>query len=408
MKQMIKRAIMERVLQLAECFPVVMVCGPRQVGKTTVLKEICGKISDDIEYITFDDLQERYQAQDDPKSFLQRHSAPMLIDEFQYVPDILSCIKMDVDLHQENGMYFLTGSQMFSMMRNAGESLAGRVGILDLYSFSYSEIIGRENTAFLPEIDVKKYTDIKQRSLLEVFEHIFRGSMPKVVTTPNLTAVDYYRGYVRTYIERDIRDMINAKYERKYLRFLSCMAARAGQEFIASELAKEAEVDNKTVNNWVSILETTGIVYMMQPYFSNMLKRITKRQRIYFLDTGLVCYLNMFQDAKAAEASSMSGSLFENYVISEIIKGYAFAGMDPRRYLYYYRDNNQKEIDLLIQKNGKLYPIEIKKNTSPGAKAVKNFSVLDGMEVGAGAVICMTDVPAKLSDQVITIPVDCI
>lgn len=403
---MIKRAITERILQLAECFPVVMVCGPRQVGKTTILKEICMKISEDIEYITFDDLQERYQAQDDPKSFLQRHSAPMLVDEFQYAPDILSYIKIDVDLHQKNGMYFLTGSQMFSMMRNAGESLAGRVGILDLYSFSYSEIIERENKVFLPELDLKQYAGINQRNLMEIFEHIFRGSMPKVVTTPNLSAVDYYRGYVRTYIERDIRDMINAKYERKYLRFLSCMAARAGQEFIASELAKEVEVDNKTINNWVSILETTGIVYMMQPYFSNMLKRITKRHRIYFLDTGLVCYLNMFQDARAAESSSMSGALFENYVISEIIKSYVFAGLDPKMYLYYYRDSSQKEIDLLIQKNGKLYPVEIKKNTSPGQKAMKNFSVLEGMEVGAGAIICMTDIPAKLSDNVVTIPAD--
>lgn len=404
----INRAIEKQIIEMAKSFPVVMVCGPRQVGKTTVLKRIGEKLPDGLNYVSFDDPAVRQLAKSDPRFFLQSLKLPVFIDEFQYAPEILPYIKMAVDSERKIGQFFLSGSQLFSMMRNIGESLAGRVGIVNLFSFSQAELMGRENRAFLPSPDFAAYRRIKGRTAKEIFDDIFRGSMPQLVTDKTLSVEGFYGSYIRTYLERDIRDIITLKNEGSFLKFLRCLAARTGQEFIASELARDVEVDSKTISSWLNVLETTGIIYLLQPYYSSTMKRIVKRPKIYFMDTGLACYLSMWNNPRSLEVSAMAGPMFETYVVSELIKSYEYAGRRANYSLYYYRDTLQREIDVLIWENGMLYPVEIKKSTNPGEKAVRNFNVLDksGLIKGHGAVICLIPELLPLNREVYMIPVD--
>jgi len=404
----INRTIEKRVIDLARFFPVVMVCGPRQVGKTTMLRKVCSELMDKLNYVTFDNVMLRELARKDPELFLQRYQPPLMIDEFQYVPELLPYIKMIVDSKGENGQYFLTGSQLFSMMKNVSESLAGRVGLLQLYGFSYAEVSGNLSEAFVPKNTFGEYKNLPQRSINEVFDYIFRGSMPRLVTYPELTPEDFYSSYVKTYLERDIRDIINIRNERSFLRFLSCLAIRTGQELIVAELAKETEMDNKTIASWISILEATGIIFLLQPFYNNALKRVIKRPKLYFMDTGLAAYLSMWSSPQVLELSPMSGTMFETYVVSEIVKSYCYNGLDPRRHLYYYRDTTQREIDLVILKDNKLYPVEIKKSSATGNKANKSFYVLEatGYQQGSGSIICMAGMVMPLDRNTNLIPVD--
>lgn len=404
----INRVMEKRILELAKFFPIVMVYGPRQVGKTTMLRKVCTEIIAKINYVTFDNIVLRELARRDPELFLQRFPPPVMLDEFQYVPELLPYIKMRVDQEQKNGQYFLTGSQLFTMMQNVSESLAGRVGILQLFSLSHAECREKFNEAFVPHADFSSYQNLAQCPVTQVFETIFRGSMPRMAVNPELTPEDFYSAYVKTYLERDIHELINLKNESKFIRFLSCLALRTGQELVVSELAKEVEVDNKTISSWLSVLEATGIIFLLQPFFNNMLKRVVKRPKLYFMDTGLACYLSMWTNPSALELSPMSGNIFETYVVGEIVKSYVNNGLEPHRYLYYYRDTQQREIDLLILRDNVLYPIEIKKSTAPGAKAVKNFAVLQGTNytVGVGTVICLTPAVIPLDRDNNLVPVD--
>lgn len=405
----IKRGIESTVISMAECFPVVMVCGPRQVGKTTMLRKLLPKLYPNLTYVSFDDPRVRNNARQDPELFLQRYKAPLLIDEFQYVTEILPYIKMRVDESTENGMYFLTGSQMFSMMKNVSESLAGRVGVLSMFSLSYGELAGDDTiTPFLPSMDYERFSRRKQRDITQVFEAIYNGSMPRKITNDKMSLEQFYGSYLQTYLDRDIRDLVNVKNESKFIKFLECAAARAGQEMVLSELALDVEIDSKTISAWISILESTGIIYFLQPYYNNVLKRVVKHPKMYFMDTGLVCYLTSWNNPQALAASAMAGAMLENYVVTEIIKGYANAGKNPKKYLYYYRDTLQKEIDLIIAQNNTLYPVEIKKSSAPGIKAIKNFGVLEKSSsgIGTGAVICLTKEAYPLNSDTIAIPVD--
>lgn len=271
--------------ELTDFFPVLMICGPRQVGKTTMLKELtkgCGK---KVGYVTLDYPQLRSLAKEDPELFLQQYAPPIIIDEIQYAPELFPYIKVRVDENGEKGQYFLTGSQMFHMMKNVSESLAGRVGILTLYSLSQSELEGRENEAFLPS----KIREPKTLLLVsEVFDRIYRGSMPAMEINKGMQVEDYYGSYMQTYLERDIRDLVKIKDESKFLKFISCVAARTGQEVVLADIAKDTEIDGKTADNWLSILQLSGLVYLLSPYFNNTIKRIVKRPKLYFMDTGLV------------------------------------------------------------------------------------------------------------------------
>ena len=402
----IKRNLENRVRYMAEHFPVVLVCGARQVGKTTLLKKIA-QDDERIQYVTLDYPRIRQLAKEDPELFLQQYSAPVIIDEIQYAPELLTYIKIKVDEKGENGMYYLTGSQMFHMMHNVSESLAGRVGILSMYSLSRSEIEDRESEPFNPS----KIQDTKSDdTITEIFKKILRGGMPRLISDPELSQEDYYGSYIQTYMERDIRDLINIKDESKFIKFISCAAARTSQEVNLSDIAKDVGIDGKTADSWLSILVSSGVALLLPPYSGNTIKRIVKRPKLYFMDTGLACYLSMWNNARALEISAMSGAMFENYVISEIIKSYTNNGIDIRSRLVYYRDNNGKEIDLMIIENGILYPIEIKKSADPGWNAIKNFTVLESLqeEIGEGAVLCMSSMVVPIDSKNKMIPISVI
>ena len=399
----IKRSLENRVEYLADHFPVILVTGARQVGKTTMLKKITGD-KEDIQYVTLDHPRIRQLAKEDPELFLQQYKAPVIIDEIQYAPELLPFIKIRVDENRQNGMYYLTGSQMFHMMNNVSESLAGRVGILSMYSLSRAEIEGRKSIPFKPS-DVTNMTS--DDNITDIFERILRGGMPQLLSDTGLEAEEYYGSYIQTYIERDIRNLVNIKDENKFIKFISCVAARTSQEVNLADIAKDVEIDRKTADHWISIMVTSGVVVLLHPYSSNTIKRIVKRPKLYFMDTGLACYLSMWNNARALELSAMAGAMFENYVVSEIIKGYVNNGIDIRSRLAYYRDNNGKEIDLMIIENGKIYPVEIKMSADPGKNALKNFSVLGSLheEIGEGAVLCMTSavIPLDPDNKMVTI-----
>ncbi len=413
----IHRTMEAKLKNLASHFPVVMVCGARQVGKTTLLNQIREE-NKEIQYVTLDYPMLRTLAREDPELFLQQYRPPLMIDEFQYAPELLPYIKIRTDQAKQNGLYYLTGSQLFPMMKNVSESLAGRTGILTMYSLSRAEIEGRISLPFLPEsTDTTEFihtsantTPNAAESITAIFEKIFRGGMPRMITDKELLPEDYFGAYLQTYLERDIRNLITIKDEGKFLKFLSCTAARTSQEVNLADLAKDVEIDRKTADGWMSLLRSSGLIYLLPPYSGNTIKRIVKRPKLYFMDTGLACYLSLWNNPRTLELSAMAGAMFENYVIAEIIKSYANQGIDTRSRLCYYRDNNGKEIDLLILENGKLYPIEIKKNADPGIHALKNFHILDSLpeETGDGAIICMTPMVIPLDARHKLVPVSCI
>lgn len=397
------RTMEEKLSYLAEHFPVVIVCGARQVGKTTLLKQMQEK-KENLQYVTLDYPRIRSLAKEDPELFLQQYQPPVIIDEIQYAPELLPYIKIRVDKDGLHGQYYLTGSQMFHMMRNVSESLAGRVGILSMYSLSRAEIEGRASVPFLPDkIEVTESDD----TITDIFEKIYRGGMPRMATDKELLPEDYFGAYMQTYLERDIRDLIAVKDENKFLKFLSCAAARTSQELNLADIAKDVEIDRKTADGWLSVIVSSGLVYLLNPYAGNVIKRIVKRPKLYFMDTGLACYLSLWNNPKALELSAMAGAMFETYVVSEIIKGYANHGIDVRSRLCYYRDNNGGEIDVIILENGRLYPIEIKKSADPGKAALKNFGVLEHLpeEIGEGAVLCMTPMVIPLDAKNRLVPI---
>ena len=402
----IKRIMESKLKYLSEHFPVVMVCGARQVGKTTLLRQIKEE-KDQIQYVTLDYPRIRNLAREDPELFLQQYQAPLIIDEIQYATELLPYIKIRADQGQQNGLYYLTGSQMFPMMKNVSESLAGRVGILSMYSLSRAEIDGRKSVPFLPD---RIHMQESEDTITEIFEKIYRGGMPRMIADQELQAEDYFGAYMQTYLERDIYDLVAIKDENKFLKFISCVAARTGQEVNLADIGKDVEIDRKTAEGWLSILVSSGLVYLLPPYSGNTIKRIIKRPKLYFMDTGLACYLTMWNNPRTLELSAMAGAMFETYVVSEIIKGYANQGIDVRSRLCYYRDNNGREIDLMILENGRLYPVEIKKSADPGKSALKNFSILNALpdEIGEGAVICMAPVVIPLDEKNKLVPVRCI
>ena len=400
MNSYINRTIEKSVNEISKTFPVVMITGPRQVGKTTLLNKI--KEEKNLNYVSLDDLKARSLAIEDPELFLRTYEYPLIIDEFQYAPNLLSYIKIIVDEKRlaklkkntkSNGLFYLTGSQAFQSMKNVSESLAGRVGILDLYGLSNREINNKKEKIFIPELQLLKEKEkCEKLSTQKLYERILNGSYPQIHIDKKIDREKYYETYIRTYIERDIRDLINIKDETKFLKFISNIAARTGQELNMTDICNSIEISNATGENWLSILKNTGIVYLLQPYSNNNIARIVKKPKIYFMDTGLACYLVGYINNVTLEKSAYNGAIFETYVITEIIKSFTNNGVDVRRHLYYYRDNNGKEIDLLIIKDNVIYPIEVKKSCNPGKESIKNFKIVEkfGMKVGNGGVICMS------------------
>lgn len=402
----IKRASEETVERVSRMFPVLLVTGPRQVGKTTLLQKLAQeqKESDrERKYVTLDDPEVRYLAKHDPGLFLQRYSPPVLIDEIQYATELFPYIKMSVDRSKRKGDFWLTGSQVFHLMKNVSESLAGRVGIVNLLGLSDSEIYETPSQPFTtdPAHLTSRLPMAKPRGLNEIYERIFRGSMPELYGDRTIDPETYYRSYVNTYLQRDIRDLTQVADETQFYNFMTIVAAHTSKPVIYEELAGEAGISAPTAKKWLSILVSSHIIALVQPYHNNVLKRVVKMPLLHFLDTGLASYLLRWGSPETLEKGAMSGAIFESYVFSEIYKSYLNVGKEPP--VFYYRDKDQKEIDLLIYENGVLSPVEIKKAASPGKAAVKNFRVLDPVgaerafdglktlkvEIGNGSVVCM-------------------
>ncbi|MBD5468938.1 MAG: ATP-binding protein [Lachnospiraceae bacterium] len=385
----ISRNLERIVSQVTKEYPVVLVTGPRQVGKTTMLQKMMEGTNRG--YVSLDDLNERAIAKTDPEMFLQLHKPPVLIDEVQYAPELFTYIKMHVDCDHEPGAFWLTGSQVFKLMRGVQESLAGRVAVLSLTSLSQAEISGVETEPFT--IDLEALSDRrKERETADtraVFERIYKGSMPAIVSGANSSSQIFYSSYLRTYIERDVRELSDAIDSLKFLRFMTAAAARCGQMLNVADIAQDADINQKQAKDWLVILETLGIIFYLHPYFNNLLKRLVKTPKLYFYDTGLVCYLTKWSSAETLESGAMNGAILENYVVAEIMKTYLNNGREP--YMYYYRDKDAKEIDIVLEHDGVLNPIEIKKTSNPGAELIKAFSLLDRASVprSKGAVICM-------------------
>lgn len=384
----IKRQIEDTIINASKNYPAVLLTGPRQTGKSTLLKHLSEETRT---YVTLDDPQIRYSAMNSPELFFQRFQPPLLIDEIQYAPQLFPYIKMICDEKQENGLFWMTGSQVFEMMRNVQESLAGRVSLLKLYGFSQAEKEGRAALPFPPERErMAELSLSKSRGHnSDIFHSIWKGSMPRVYTQPEMDVEFYYSSYMQTYLERDIRSIANLRNEGSFVKFVQLIAARTAQELNLASLSREIEVDAKTCRSWLDILLATGLVIELPAYSGNLSDRLIKRPKIYFMDTGLACYLTGWQDPKALEAGSFAGAIFETWVIAEILKSWWFNGKLPR--FNYYRDKKQCEIDLIIQKNQKIYPFEIKKSSS-ASHIFRNFSEIRNLEqkLGFGGVISLS------------------
>lgn len=385
----IKRNLEKVVAQVTKEYPVVLVTGPRQVGKTTMLQKLME--GTDRGYVTLDDLNDRSLAKNDPELFLQLHKPPVLIDEVQYAPELFTYIKKYADKNHEPGAFWLTGSQVFKLMRGVQESLAGRVAVLSLTSLSQAEISGGEMKPFTIELE-KLSERKKERDKTDargIFERIYRGSMPAIVSGANSNSQIFYSSYLSTYIERDIRDLSDAIDSLKFLKFMTAAAARCGQMVNVADIAQDADINQTQAKNWLGILETLGIIFYLHPYSNNLLKRLVKTPKLYFYDTGLVCYLTKWSSADTLESGAMNGAILENYVVAEIAKTYWNCGMEP--YMYYYRDKDAKEIDIVLEHDGVLNPIEIKKTSNPGTELTKVFELLDKSSTprSKGAIICM-------------------
>ena len=391
----IRRSLEKIVLQVTKEYPVVLLSGPRQVGKTTMLKKLME--GTERSYVSLDDLQERELARTDPELFLQLHKPPILIDEVQYAPELFPYIKLIVDKEQTKGDFWLTGSQVFSLMRGVQESLAGRVALLSLSSLSQTEAYGGQEQTFTltPESLLSRKKGRKPADAEEIFKRIFKGSMPAIVSGDISSPGIFYSSYLSTYIERDVKSLSDTIDSLKFLRFITALAARCSQMLNISELARDAELNQKQVKDWLRILETLGILFYLYPYSNNLLKRLVRTPKVYFYDTGLVAYLTKWSSPETLASGAMSGAILENYVVSEIRKTYLNNGKEA--FMYYYRDKDAKEIDLVLEQDGELHPIEIKKSANPASEILRVFPVLDksSLKRGNGAVICLkTDLSA--------------
>jgi predicted AAA+ superfamily ATPase len=401
----LKRTLTTVVKQASNQFPVLLVTGPRQVGKTTCLRHAADK---ERTYVTLDDPQARTLAKEDPKLFLQRFTAPVLIDEIQYAPELLPLIKIAVDTYQQRGDYWLTGSQQFHLMQNVSESLAGRVGILQLLGFSCRELDrqAEQTEPFSP----KRAMDnrVSPPVLMDVYQRIWTGSFPAIAIDPQKDHDLFYGAYMQTYLQRDVKMLANIGDEISFLKFVRAAAARTGQLLNLAGMAADADIAPNTAKSWLSILKASGLVYLLEPYHTNINKRLIKSPKLYFLDTGLAAYLTEWSNSQTLEAGAMSGAIFETWVMSEIIKSYWHLGKSAP--IYYYRDKDQKEIDLLIVRDGTITPIEIKKTAMPTKSDIRHFSVLEKlkMPIAPGALLCMTERPMPLTETAQALPVSCL
>ena len=391
------------LLSLMRQFKVVLVTGARQVGKTTMLQHV---LPENFRYVTLDDPRAGVLAREDPVLFFDANRLPVAVDEVQRIPELFQQVKFLVDQFPEVGRVVLTGSQAFQLMQGVSESLAGRVAILEMTGMSLRELTGCGGRGPYVPSEVGDDGRCESPEGLDLWATIHRGSMPRLMD-PSVSWDAFYTGYVRTYLERDVRDLITVKDEASFYHFLVACAARTGRLVNHSALARDAGVDTKTAQSWLSVLQASGVVRLLRPFWSNATKRLTKTPKLYFTDTGLACHLLGWSSPETLRRGAMAGHVFETFVVGEIIKSYLNAGGDARN-VHFYRDARQREIDLIIQEGRVLHPVEIKTSATVTREAVAGFSVLNDVgdyDVGAGAVICQTREPYPVTATVKAVPV---
>lgn len=402
----IPRHMEKAIAKIEKMFGSVLITGARQVGKTTLLKRVKPNFS----YVTLDDPIMLRSAVEEPGTFFKITPPPLVVDEIQYAPGLFPYIKIITDQDGGKGQFFLSGSQQFRMMKNVGESLAGRIGILNLMGLSLREIGGGLCTeSFIPTED---YFSVRKQSLTsfsyqKIWEIIHRGSMPAMHADDAMDWQMFYAAYTKTYIERDVRELTQVGDEVKFLKFMTSLAASMGGLLNQASVARDAGISQPTVERWLSILRASNLIFLLQPFHNNVTKRAVKTPKIYFLDTGLAAYLTRWNTPEVLQNGAMAGAFFENFVVAEIIKSYANAGiLEPP--LYFYRDKEQHEIDLLIQEGGTLHPIEIKKSADPDPRDTAAFGLLDkisGVQRGAGGLVCLYEKLVPLTGKDLVIPV---
>lgn len=359
----LERAMKAKVEELNLFFPCILVTGARQVGKSTMLQRI---MPEGMRYVTLDDYMAAEYARKDPIGFLNEWGYPLCIDEIQYAPELLRAMKLRIDEQgQEPGMYWLTGSQRFVMMKGVSESLAGRIGIVDLHSLSQRETgqAPLNLAAFDPEHPAEQVQQENLCSLRDLFVRIHRGGYPRLIQQPGLSVAAYFSAYTQTYVERDVQALTQVSNLASFIKLMRSAAMRTGQQLVYSDLARDADISPKTAAAWISILQTSGIVELLEPYHVNTTKRLSKTPKLYFMDTGLCCWLAGWDNAEQLMNSGYAGAILETWVYGQLVRSFANAGERPQ--LTYYRDRNGAEVDFLLEKNGCLYPMEVKRSSTP-------------------------------------------
>ena len=413
----IERALEKKLLEVIQNYKSVLITGSRQVGKSTLLKNIFP----DYKYVSLDDPFLEQQAKENGSMFMMLNPPPVIIDEVQHAPELFRYIKIKCDESEERGLFCLSGSQQFKLMKNVSETLSGRISIIELNGFSLREI-QRDSFSkrFIPTLDYLQERQKTAKAPANIWEIIHRGSYPEL-QNPQMDWGTYYADYVKTYIERDVRELSAVQDLDSFKRFVIAAAARTGEVLNCSNIANEVGKDAVTIKNWISILEASGIIYLLEPYANSALKRAVKTPKLYFRDTGLACYLTRWLSPETLVYGAMSGHMFETFVISEILKSFANNGLDYRHFVSYYRGHDkikqkvngetvmsEGEIDLIIEEDGVCYPIEIKQNSNISVTDTSAFMVLDKLENkkrGMGAVICNCPQPGMLRENIMLLPV---
>ena len=402
----IKRTLEKKIAEISKEYACLLLTGPRQVGKSTMLEHLMEGSRRN--KVTLDDADERKLAKTDPALFLEVHPAPVLIDEVQYAPELFSYIKIRIDAGAAPGSFWLTGSQAFALMDLARESLAGRTAIVSMSALSQSELYGDAETSPFTvglESSAAREKHLAPCSATQMYERIWRGAMPGHRSGKYTDRDVFYSSYIQTYINRDVTDMILGVDKLLYADFIRAAACRAGQMFNAHDIAQDVGISDDTAKRWLTVMEKSGIIFYLRPYSNDLLKRTVKTPKMYFFDTGLVAYLTKYSSPEILMNGALSGAILENYAVAEIMKTYYNAAKDCN--LHYYRDKESNEIDLVIESDGELHPLEIKKSSSPGSELARAFKVLDKGSVprGTGAILCLREKPTAIDRQVYIIPI---
>lgn len=390
--QYITRGLERKFLHMSSFFKGVLVTGARQVGKTTMLKHLAE--GQNRTYVTLDNLMARTLAKNDPVLFFQTYKPPMIIDEVQYAPELFSQIKIICDEREEPGLFWLTGSQHYSLMEHIMESLAGRIGILNLYSLTKNE---KDGVQFENDLDftlpclLARQRTAAKTDIVNVFDHVWKGGMPQALFADSEQRQEYYNSYISTYLMRDAAEFGGITDSVCFSKFLTACAALTAQQVNYKTLAQAADISQPTAKEWLRLLEGLGILYLLHPYANNGLKRLTKTPKLYFCDTGLCAHLSMWLTRDSLMNGAASGHYFENDIVVELLKEYSYSKIKAN--LTYYRDSNAKEIDIFVEQNGMIHPLEIKKSANPDRREVKKFDLLSrtNVEQGCGGIICMCE-----------------